>query len=159
MTREDLQFSFHRFFLSVGPPSPTSKIQHRLKFLAFKTGPNCIGRSWNSSAERPERKLHSRTAKFKAKHFARPCLHETISHLCFEKTSYGSYVTFMPVESTEMSIPCENQNLFFRYMYVSESQYIYASAEGIFEQERKTQYFRTSRQSVVLDDLSREFSQ
>ena len=55
---------FTVLFVSIGPPSPTSKIPHRLKFLAFKTCPNCIGRSWNSSTERPERQLHSWTAIF-----------------------------------------------------------------------------------------------
>ena len=34
-------------------------MQHRLKFLAFYTCPNCISRSWNSSTERPERQLTS----------------------------------------------------------------------------------------------------
>ena len=66
------------FFISVGPPSPTSKIPHPLKFLAFKTCPNCIGRSWNSSTERPERRLHSWSAMFTREHFRRPSLHETI---------------------------------------------------------------------------------
>ena len=47
------------FFISVGPPSPTSKITHRLKVLAFKTCPDCVSGSWNSSTERPERQLHS----------------------------------------------------------------------------------------------------
>ena len=37
------------FFISVGSPSPSSKIPHPLQSLAFKTCPNCIGRSWNSS--------------------------------------------------------------------------------------------------------------
>ena len=31
-------------------------------------------------------------------------MHETIPHLCLEKTRHGLYVTLMPVESTEMSI-------------------------------------------------------
>ena len=29
--------------------------------------------------------------------------------------THGSYVTLMPVESTEMSIPCKTQHLFFWY--------------------------------------------
>ena len=50
-----------------------------------------------------------------------------------------------------MSIPCKNQHLFW-YWYISERQKIYADADGMFEQERKTQYLWTSRQSVVPDD-------
>ena len=95
---------FHWFFISVGSPSPTSKIQHWLKLLAFKTCPNCIGRSWISSTERPERQLHSWTAMFTTEHFRRPSLHETISHLCLEKTRHARFLPyeFMPVESVQV---------------------------------------------------------
>lgn len=79
-------------FLCVGPPSPTSKVQHRVKFLAFNTCPNCIGRSLNSCAERPERQLHSWTAMFTTKHFRPPSLHETISHLCLQKTRHARFL-------------------------------------------------------------------
>ena len=47
-------------------------------------------------------------------HFRRPSLHETISHHCLQKTRQTRTVptsTFMPVQSTEMSIPCKNQNV------------------------------------------------
>ena len=81
------------FFLSVGPPSPTSKIPHWLKFLSFRTCPNCIGRSWNSSTERPERQLHSWTAMFTTEHFRRPSLHETISHLCLGEDQTRTVLT------------------------------------------------------------------
>ena len=48
------------------------------------------------------------------------------------------------IYSTEMSIPCKNQHRqFFFYGYVTESQNIYACADGMFEQERKTQYLQT----------------
>ena len=57
----------------------------------------------------------------------------------------------MPIQSTEMSIPRKNQHLFLVW-YASENQNIYACADGMFEQERKTQYLWTSRQSVVTDD-------
>ena len=86
---------FIDFFISVGPASPTSEIPHRLKFLAFKTCPNCIGRSWNSSTERPERQLHSWTAMFTAEHFRPPSLHEAISHLCLEKTRHARLLRYV----------------------------------------------------------------
>ncbi|XP_068736437.1 uncharacterized protein [Montipora capricornis] len=41
--------------------------------------------------------------------------------------------------------------------YVSESQKIYACADGMFEQERKTQYLQTRRWSVVPNESSRDF--
>ena len=91
MTREDPDSHFIDSFISVGPTSPTSKIPHPLKFLALKTCPNCIGRSWNSSTERPERQLHSWTATFATKHFRRPSLHETFSHLCLQKTRLARF--------------------------------------------------------------------
>ena len=72
-------------------------------------------------------------------------------HLCLEKTRHGSLFTFMPIKSTEMSIPCKTQHLFL-YWYISESQNIYACADGMFEQERKPQCLWASRQSVVPDD-------
>ena len=57
--------------------------------------------------------------------------------------THGSYVTFMPVESKEMSMmPCKDQHLFL-VCYVTESQNIYACAYGIFQQDRKTQYLQT----------------
>ena len=85
-----------------GPPSPTSKIQHRLKFLTFKTCPlNCIGRSWNSSTERHKRDNFTREPL---------CLQQSIllrgpslTSFSRRQDTYGSYVTLMPVESIEMS--------------------------------------------------------
>ena len=56
-----LLFPFQRFFC-VGPPSPTSELNqwlHLLLCLQVKTRPNCLRRSWNLSAERPERWLNS----------------------------------------------------------------------------------------------------
>ena len=50
-----LLFPFQRFFISFGPPSPTSKILYLLLCLQGKTRPNCLGRSCNPSTERPER--------------------------------------------------------------------------------------------------------
>ena len=41
--------------------------------------------------------------------------------------------------------------------YVSENENIYARADGIFEQERKMQYLRTSHWSVVPNESSRDF--
>ena len=41
--------------------------------------------------------------------------------------------------------------------YVSESQSIYACADGMFKQERKTQYFQTWRWSVIPNESSRDF--
>ena len=81
------------FFISVGPPSPTSKIPHPSKVLAFKTCPDCVSRSWNSSTERPERQLHSWTAMFTTEHFRRPSLHETISRLCLRQDQTRTVLT------------------------------------------------------------------
>ena len=90
-----------------------------------------------------------------------PCLQESILVVpaVFMKPSltsvsrrpdtHGSYATFMPRESTQISIPCKNQ--------VWESQNIYACADGMFEQERKMQYLQTWRWSVVPNESSRDF--
>ena len=46
----------------------------------------------------------------------RPSLHETISHLCLEKTRHARFLPFVyacRICSTEMSIPCKNQHLNF----------------------------------------------
>ena len=84
---------FIDFFISVGPPSPTSKIQPPLTFLAVKTCPNCIGRSWNSSTERPERQLHSWTTMFATEPLKRPSLHETISRLSLRQDQTRTVLT------------------------------------------------------------------
>ena len=55
-------------FQSVGPPGPTSEILHLLHCLKNKTRPNCLGKSYNPSTERPERWLHSWTALSASKH-------------------------------------------------------------------------------------------
>ena len=87
----DSHFLFF-FIISVGPPSPTSEIQHRLKILTFKPCPNCI-RSIGHG--RPERQLHSWTAMFIRKHFRRPRnLHETISHPCLDKTRKARFLRY-----------------------------------------------------------------
>ena len=69
-------------------------MQHRLKFLPLETCPNCVGSSWNSSSETPERQLQSWTAMFTTKQFRRPSLHETISHLCHEKTRLARFLRY-----------------------------------------------------------------
>ena len=101
---------FIDFLMSVEPPSPTGKIQHRLKFLAFKTCPNCIGRSWNSSTERPERQLHwcCEPPCLQQSNLGVPvCMKSSLTSVSRRPDTHGSYVTFMPVESTEISIPCQ----------------------------------------------------
>ena len=55
----DCRFSFHSFFHKCRATQSYHKTPYPVKFLAFKACPNCIGRSWNSSTERPERQLHS----------------------------------------------------------------------------------------------------
>ena len=49
-------FPFHRIFISVEPPSTTSEISNLLNFLLLQTRPNCIGKSWNLSTKRPDRR-------------------------------------------------------------------------------------------------------
>ena len=41
--------------ISIEPPGPTSEILYLLLCLQDKTRPNCLGRAWNPSTERPER--------------------------------------------------------------------------------------------------------
>ena len=68
---------------------------------------------------------------FTTKQFRCPSLHETISHLCLEKTSHGSYVTCMPVESTEMAIPCKNEHFFLVWWYRGARRFTYALTERL----------------------------
>ena len=110
MTRQAPRFSFHLFFISVGSPTPTSKIQHRLKILAFKICPNCkVG-----PGIRPQ--------KGQRDNFTRelPCLQQSIlglpvrmkpslTSVSRRPDTRGSYVTFMHVESTARSIPCKKK--------------------------------------------------
>ena len=141
---------FVDFFTSVGPPSPTSKVQHRLKFLAFKTCPNCIGRSWNSCIERPVRQLHSSTAMFATKHLRPPNLHEAISHHCLQKTRQTRTVPtskFMPVQSTEMSISCKNQHLLLVW-YVSVRRARRTFSHTLTECLRRREKSSTSRRGA-----------
>ena len=70
--------------------------------------------------------------------------------------THGSYVTFMPVSTKMSMISCKEQHLFL-VCYVMESQNIFACADGIFQQERKTQYLQTWRWSVVPNESSRDF--
>ena len=80
---ELLPFPFHSFFISVEPPSTTSKISNPLNLLLLKTRPNCHGRSWNPSTKRPERQLHLWASMSATQHVWRLSQHETTSHLCF----------------------------------------------------------------------------
>lgn len=63
--------------------------------LAFKTCTHCIGRSWNSSTEGPERQLHSWADMFTTEHFRRASQKETISHLCLEKTRHAPFLHYV----------------------------------------------------------------
>ena len=90
---------FIDFLMSVEPPSPTGKIQHRLKFLAFKTCSNCIGSSWNSSTERPERPLHwcCEPPCLQQSALGVPlCMKSSLTSVSRRPDTHGSYVTFMP---------------------------------------------------------------
>ena len=46
---------------------------------------------------------------FTTQQFRRSSLHEIISHLCLEKTRHARFLRFVyaPVESTEISTPCQ----------------------------------------------------
>ena len=84
------------FFISVGPPSPTSKITHRLKVLAFKTCPDCVSRSWREFVHRKAREttsLVNRHVYNRALIFRRPSLHETISRLCLRQNQTRTVLT------------------------------------------------------------------
>ena len=101
---------------------------------------------------------------FTTEHFRRPGLHETISHLCLEKIRHARFLPyeFMPVESVQVKCQflvktSQHLNFFFLVGYVSENQNIYACADAMFEQERKTQYLQTWRWSVVPNESSRDF--
>ena len=86
------------------------------------------------------------------------CMKPSLPSIWRTPDTRGFYVTsaFMPVQSTEMSIPGKTQHLFLLW-YVSESQNIYACADEMFEQERKTKYVQTWRWSVVPNESSRDF--
>ena len=105
---------FIDLFISVGPPSPTRKIQPRLKFLALKTS-QIVSVGTGIRPQKGQRDNFTREP---------PCLHQSILGVpvCVKPSltsgsrrpdTNGSYVTFMPVESTEMSMtPCKDQHLF-----------------------------------------------
>ena len=76
-------FPFHRFSISVEPPSTTREISNPLNFLLLQTRPNCIGRSWNVSTKRPDRRLHSGPSYLLHSIIWRLSPRETTSHLCF----------------------------------------------------------------------------
>ena len=95
-----------------GLPNPIKKIAHRMEFLFFKTCPNCIGRSWNSSTESPERQLHSWTTMFATEHFRHPSLHKTI---WIEKTRQTRFLRY--------AYPCGINWNFNDSLYRPESLY------------------------------------
>ena len=67
----------------VEPPSTTSKISNPLNFLLHQTRPKCLGRSWNLSTKRLERRLHSGPPYLLDIIIWRLSRRETTSHLCF----------------------------------------------------------------------------
>ena len=69
--------------MHVEPPSTTSEISNPLNFLLLQTRPNCIGRSWNLSTKRPDRRLHSGPPYLLHSIIWRLSRRETTSHLCF----------------------------------------------------------------------------
>ena len=69
--------------MHVEPPSTTSKISNPLNFLLLQTRPNCLGRSWNLSTKRLERRLHSGPPYLLDIIIWRLSRRETNSHLCF----------------------------------------------------------------------------
>ena len=71
-------FPFHRAL-----PSTTSEISIPLNFILLQTRPNCIGRSWNLSTKRPDRRLHSGPPYLLHSIIWRLSRRETTSHLCF----------------------------------------------------------------------------
>ena len=69
--------------MHVESPSTTSKISNPLNFLLLQTRPNCLGRSWNLSTKRLERRLHSGPPYLLDIIIWRLNRRETTSHLCF----------------------------------------------------------------------------
>ena len=91
-------FPFHSYFRSlIEPPSTTSEISIPLNFLLLQTRPNCIGRSWNISTKRPDRRLHSGPPYLLHSIIWRLSRRETTSHLCFH-----SEACFYPQPSLRM---------------------------------------------------------
>ena len=75
---------FHMFFyISVEPANSTGKILHPLHSLEVKSRPNCLGRSWNPTTERPERQLHSWKTMFPYIQYWRSNHRQIISHSWF----------------------------------------------------------------------------
>ena len=111
MTRQDPRFSFHRFFISVGSPSPTGKIPHRWKSLSFQKLVQIVSVGAGIRPQKGQRDNFTREP---------PCLQQSILGVpvCMKPSltsvwrrpdTHASYVTFKPVESTEMSIPCKKK--------------------------------------------------
>ena len=69
--------------MSVEPPRTTNKLSNPLNFLLLQTRPNCLGRSWNLSTKRQERRLHSGPPYLLDIIIWRLSRRETTSHLCF----------------------------------------------------------------------------
>ena len=91
-------FPFHGVFISVEPPSTTSKISNPLNFLLLQTRPNWLGRSWNLSTKRPERRLHSGPPYLLHSIIWRLIRRQTTAHLCFhsEACLYPQPILRMP---------------------------------------------------------------
>ena len=82
--------------------------------FSFPKLPKFVSVGLGIHPQRSQRDYFTREAPYRVydKGFWRHSLHETVCNLCLGKTRHGSYVTFMPVESSEMSIPCKSQDLF-----------------------------------------------
>ena len=77
---------------------------------------------------------------FTTEHFRRPTLHETISDPCFLKKpdTQGSYVTFMPVQSTKMSIAGKSQRVIFfcRLALIGEPKHLRMRWRNLWTREK-----------------------
>ena len=95
---------------------------------------------------------------FTTNYFRCPCLPETISHLCLQKTRQARFLHLRLCLYNQLK--CQllvKTSIFILVWYVSESQNIFACDDGMFEQERKMQYLQTWRWSVVPNESSRDF--
>ena len=131
--KADPRLSFHSFFfISVGPPIPTSKIRHRLIFLALKTCPNCIGPGIR--AQKGQRDNFTREP---------PCLQHcsklSLTSVSRRPDTHGSYIyVYACTIKTKMSILCQNQHLFLGMVRIREPEHLRSRWRNVWTREKKS---------------------
>ena len=95
------------FCISVGPPSPTSKIPHGLKL----TCPNSIGRSWIGPQKGQRDSFTREPPCLQQRILGVPvCIKPSLTSVCLEKTRHARFLRYVYACTikTEMPIPGKN---------------------------------------------------